>query len=135
MDIKVRMAQDSEREIVAKLVNDLLLFEDWKLKFESVFPYWLVAEVAGEIVGTINIRISVPVSTAEMLVVKPGFERPERRAIALMLADAATTICAAAGAEAMSALITDKMGSFIDYSKENGGIIGDRGNLMFRRIQ
>ena len=133
-DVKVRMAQDSEAPIVAALVNDYFKFEDWKLKFERVFPYWLVAEVAGEIVGTINIRISVPVSTAEMLMVDPRFERDDRRIIALLLADSATVICAAEGAEAMSAMITDEMGSFLDYSKENGGVVGGRGSLMFRRI-
>jgi hypothetical protein len=134
-DIKVRMAQDSEASIVAGLVKPHFQFVGWDLKFETVFPYWLVAEVAGEIVGTINIRISVPISTAEMLVVKPGFERDERRMIALLLADSATVICLEHGAEAMSAMVFDEMGSFVDYCKENGGMVGGHGSILFRRVR
>jgi hypothetical protein len=134
MDIKVRLAQDSEKEIVAGLVNEYFRIGDWKLKFESVFPYWLVAEVAGEIVGTINIRISVPVSTAEMLMVKPEFDRPQRREIANLLIDAATVICGGHGAEAISAMVGEEMGSFVDFCRDIGGVDGGRGNILFRRI-
>ncbi len=134
-DVKVRLAQDSEKEIVANLVSEVFYAGDWKFEFKSVFPYWLVAEIAGEIVGTINIRISVPISSVEMLVMDPKLNQRERGEVMLMLTDSAMALCAASGAEMISSMISDDTESFLKVAKHRGYVVGDHGSIVFGRIR
>jgi hypothetical protein len=134
-DVKVRLAQDSEKEIVANLVSEIFQMNDWELEFKSVFPHWLVAEIAGEIVGTINMRISMPISSVEMLVMDPKLTRRERGEVASMLTDSAMAICGAAGAEAVSSMIPDDMKSYLKVAKRRGYIVGNQGSIVFGRIR
>ena len=134
-DVKVRLAQDSEREIVANLVSEIFQMNGWQLEFKSVFPHWLVAEIAGEIVGTINMRISMPISSVEMLVMDPKLNRRERGEVASMLTDSAMAICGAAGAEAVSSMIPDNMKSYLQVAKRRGYVVGNQGSIVFGRIR
>ncbi len=134
-DVKVRLAQDSEREIVANLVSEIFHMGDWQLEFKSVFPHWWVAEIAGEIVGTINMRISMPISSVEMLAMDPKLTRRERGEVASMLTDAAMATCGAAGAEAVSSMIPDDMKSYLKVAKRRGYIVGNQGSIVFGRIR
>jgi len=134
-DVKVRMAQDDEREHVASLVSKNFRFHDWELSFKSVFPYWLVAEIAGEIVGTINIRISVPISSVEFLSMSDTLSHRERGVVAAMLTDSAQVLCAAAGAEGVSSMIPFEMESYLKVAERRGYIVGARGSIVFGRVR
>jgi len=131
-DVKVRLAQDSEREIVANLIAEVSPLD---LEFKSVFPHWLVAEIAGEIVGTINIRISLPISSVEMLAIDSKLNDRERGTVFLMLTDSAMAICAAAGAGMISSMIPDSMPSYLKVAKRRGYVVGDQGSIVFGRIR
>lgn len=134
-DVKVRLAQDSEREIVANLVSEIFHMGDWRLEFKSIFPHWLVAEIAGEIVGTINMRISMPISSVEMLAMDPKLRRRERVEVTSMLIDTARTICAASGSEAVSSMIPDDMKSYLRLAERRGYVVGNHGAIVLGRIR
>jgi len=133
-DVKVRLAQDDEAAIVKGLVFDALPKENWEPEFKTVFPHWLVAEIAGEIVGSINFRISLPIAGMEMLSMDPKLSKRERGVVASMLTDSAMVLCAAAGAEAISSMVPDQLESYLKVAQHRGYTVGDHGSIVFRRI-
>lgn len=134
-DIKVRLAQDSEAQIVGNLVAEIFHMGDWQPEWKTVFPYWLVAEIAGEIVGTINIRISLPFSSVEMLSLDPELDKVNRMRVTGMLTDSAIVIAAASGSEAVSSMIPDNMESYLKIAKRKGYIVGNHGSIVFGRTR
>ena len=133
-DVKVRLAQDSEKEIVEALVAGTIPEDSYLPEFTSVYPYWLVAEIAGEIVGTLNLRISVPISGVEMLSMQEGLSKRERGHVAWMLTDSAAVICAAAGATFLSSMVPDSLESYLKVAQKKGYTVGDHGSIVFRRL-
>ncbi len=134
-DIKVRLAQDNEASLVKELFDEVFYMGDWHPEFKTVFPYWLVAEIAGEIVGTINIRLSMPISSIEMLAMRPELGKIERTRVTAMLLDCAIVICGASGSEGVSSMIPDELGSYRDYLESRDHEVGSHGCIMFGRIR
>jgi len=132
-DIKVRLAQDSEASIVANLVSEIFHMGGWFPKFETVFPYWLVAEIAGEIVGTINIRLSLPFSSVEMQAIDPNLSPFDKARVVHMLTDSAMVICAASGSEAVSSMIPEDQPGYLKTAKKKGYVVGSKGWMVFGR--
>ena len=130
-DIKVRLAQNDEAHLVEALFEETFYMGGWHPKFKTVFPYWLVAEITGEIVGTINIRLSLPIASIEMLAMSPELGTIDRRRVTGMLLDSAIVICAALGAEAVSSIIPDAMESYREVLKDMGYETGEHGVTMF----
>jgi hypothetical protein len=135
IDVKVRLAQNSEAHLVAKLVSEIFHMEDWELKFESVFPYWLVAEIAGEIVGAVNLRISIPISSVEMLTIDPKLTWKQRATVGCLLIDSAAAIVASSGSEAVSSMIPDSMPDYLKVVKSEGYVVGNHGSIVFGRFR
>ena len=134
-DVKVRMAQDEECEIVSNLVSEIFDMGGWMPTFEKVFPYWLVAEITGEIVGTVNLRISLPVSSIEMLAMDPKLTNVERSTVTIMLIDSAITCCGAAGASVFSCMIPEALKSYQEVLVDRGMVVGSEGAILFGRIR
>jgi hypothetical protein len=129
------MAQDDERDVVSNLVSEIFNMGGWMPEFETVFPYWLVAEISGEVVGTINLRISLPVSSIEMLAMDPTLTTIERQTVSMMLIDSAITCCGAAGATVFSCMIPEAMQSYQEVLIDRGMEIGGQGAILFGRIR
>ena len=134
-DVKVRLAQNEEAPIVAKLFAEIFHMGDWQPEFKAIFPHWLVAEIAGEIVGTINIRISLPISSIEMLSLDSKLTHRERAVTVSMLIDSAVAICAGSGAVMVSTMIPDELVSYRKILEKKGLTEGSHGNIMFGRYQ
>ena len=134
-DIKVRLAKDDEAQIVGNLVAEIFQMGDWQPEWKTVFPHWLVAEIAGEIVGTINMRISQPFSSVEMLAIDPLLDKVDRMRVTAMLTDSAQAIVAATGAEAVSSMIPDSMESYLKIAKRKGYVVGNHGSIVFGRTR
>lgn len=134
-DIKVRMAQDDEALVVSNLVSEIFDMGGWMPEFKTIFPYWLVAEIAGEVVGTVNLRISLPVSSIEMLSIDPQLGKIDRSRTALMLIDSAITCCGAAGSTVFSCMIPEAMESYQQVLEDRGMVVGSQGSILFGRIR
>lgn len=133
-DIKVRMAQNDENEIVANLVSEIFDMGGWMPTFGTVFPYWLVAEVAGEIVGTVNMRVSLPVSSIELLAIDPLLGHIDRARVTRMLLESAICCCGAAGATVVSSMVPDEMESYRKILEKHNVEVGGHGVIMFGRL-
>ena len=134
-DVKVRMAQNDENVVVSNLVAEIFNMGGWMPEFETIFPYWLVAEISGEVVGTINMRISLPVSSIEMLAMDPTLTTVERNAVSMMLIDSAITCCGAAGCSVFSCMIPEEMQSYLEVLLDRGMEVGSKGSILFGRIR
>ena len=134
-DVKVRLAQDDEARVVANLVSEIFDMDGWMPEFEHVFPHWLVAEIAGEVVATLNIRIALPISTIELLAVDPLLNKLERATVVVMLLDTAVTICAAAGSTAFTGMIPDHLGSYRQVVEDKGWTEMAHGAMMITRLR
>lgn len=133
--VKVRMAQDDEASVVANLVSEIFDMDGWMPEFERIFPYWLVAEIAGEVVGTINIRVSLPVSSIEMLAMDPTLTTVERHTVTFMLLDSAVACCGASGATVISSMVPDNLESYKEVLLERYAQVGNHGSILFGRIK
>ncbi len=133
-DVKVRLATNEEAPIVENLVAEIFHMGGWMPKFENIFPHWLVAEIAGEIVGTINLRLSNPISTAELMAMESGLNLRERTDVAFMLLDTARALAAAHGAAAISAIVPDEMESYLEALLDRGYVVGGHGKIVFGRM-
>ena len=85
--------------------------------------------------GTINLRISLPVSSVEMLSIDPKLDRRERGTVASMLTDSAVVICAASGASMVSSMIPDSLESYLKVAKHRGYVVGNHGSIVFGRTR
>ena len=133
-DIKVRMAQDEEALVVSNLVSEIFDMGGWMPEFDTIFPYWLVAEISGEIVGTVNLRLSLPVSSIEMLAMDPKLSHIDRTRVSMMLIDSAIVCCGAAGATVFSCMIPEEMKSYREVLMDRGMEVGAKGSILFGRI-
>jgi len=134
-DVKVRLAQNDEAQIVANLVSEIFDMGGWVPEFEKVYPDWLVAEIAGEIVGAINIRLSRPFSSVEMLSMDPTLTPRERGSVTSLLTDSARAIAAGNGSVAVSSMIPDSMESYLKVAERRGYVVGNHGSIVFGRIK
>ncbi len=134
-DIKVRLAQNEEAPIVQSFFDRVFQMGDWKIDLDAIFPYWLVAEIAGEIVGVLNIRISMPISTLEFLSLDQGLDQEDRRRVTLLLLDSAMAICGANGSQGVSAMVAHDKTHFADFLRKNGHLSGADGTIFFGRIR
>jgi len=134
-DLKVRLAQNSEAQIVANLVSEVFHMGDWQPEFTEIYPDWLVAEIAGEVVGTINVRLAKPFSSVEMLSIDPTLTPRERGSVASLLTDSARAIAAGNGSIAVSSMIPDDMESYLRVAQRRGYVVGNHGSIVFGRIK
>jgi hypothetical protein len=116
-------------------VSEIFNMGGWMPEFETVFPYRQVAEISGEVVGTVNLRISLPVSSVEMLAMDPTLTTVERSTVTLMLLDSAMACCAAAGATVFSGMVPDNLGSYQQVLEDRGMQVGAQGSILFGRLR
>ena len=135
LDIKIRLAQNEEGPVVQELVAQVFSMVGYMPEFDNIFPNWLVAEIAGEIVATINIRLSNPFSSVEMLAFKPDLDRKIHIVSGKLLIDSARALCAANGSSMISSMIPDDMPGYLRVSQKKGYVTGNHGTIVFGRIR
>lgn len=129
----VRLASNSDGATIHRLVTDSgFAVED--IDWSVVYPYWLVAEQNGDVVGCIQVCIGVPIGRLEMLSVRADLSHMLRAAIvkSLLLAGAATL--KKAGAQMVSGMIPFEMKSYKRLLQRRGCVSIGVGNMMARRL-
>ncbi len=134
-DIKVRLARDDEAQVVANLVAEIWHVPGMDLEFSRVFPYWLLAEIAGDPVGTINVRHSLPLWSVEMLSIDPLISKRHRGAVARMLTSSAMAMALSDGAQGVVGLIPDDMESYKKVAERREYQEIAHGSLMLGRLR
>lgn len=104
-NIKIRLAVNADGPIVGSIVeqeNEAFSF-DWS----DIYPYWLVAEHEGEIIGAIQVAYSKPMGRIETLCFREGVIGKTRAITAKKLAMHAASTLRIGGCQGAVAVILD----------------------------
>ena len=127
-NIQIRMAKAKDEPRLADLVDFTGLPP---VNWEGAHPNWIVAEVDGEIVGTIQIALARPVGHAEFLNVDLGLTGRERFWVSLKLSKAAEYALKSTGSDFLTAVVRFENKGFKKLLKKHfGGRVVNQGNVI-----
>ena len=129
----IRMAFDKDGGVISRLVRENG-FKDEGIDWSHVYPYWLVAEYNGEVVGCIQVRISIPVGGLELLSVKQDLDHTMKSLIVKSLLLCGSSTLKQAGANMAAGVIPFEMKSWKKLLKRRGCVSIGVGNVMARRL-
>jgi len=134
-NINVRLGENKEghiiRDIVVGTYGDLWSDFDWT----NIKPYWLVAEVDGEIKGCIQIFVGKPISMLEFLCFKKEVADGERALIIKALSKFGLTSLYGSGASAVVGTVPFFLKSWKKVLKRQwNGVIVSSGNVFMKRF-
>ncbi len=131
LGIKIRIASDDDGPTIGALAWD----NGFRLKgvtWDRVYPYWLVAELKGDIVGAVQISHGIPVARIETLCMSEKLSHRERAICTRQILVVAMITLRSSGAQAVTSLVPFKLKSYKRLIKNRGGKVVDSGNsIMF----
>lgn len=132
-DVKIRLAENSEGQIVKSLAGSNG-FDAVEMDWSDIYPYWLVAEFEDEIIGTVQVCPSRPIGRLEMLHVIPEIKNGLRRIAVTMLLIAGVETLKSHGAQVVSGVIPFDLKSYKRFLKKRGAVSAGVGNIMLWRV-
>ena len=127
-DIQIRMAKAEDEPRLAELVDFSGLPP---VNWEGAHPNWIVAEVGGAIVGTIQIALARPVGHAEFLNVDLGLSSREKFTVSVKLCKAAEYALKSTGSDFLTAVVRFENKGFKKLLKKHfGGRVVNQGNVI-----
>ncbi len=130
---QIRLADNSEGDkIHALVISNGFTLED--LDWSKVYPYWLVAEHDGVIVGTIQVCPALPIGRIEMLSTRDDLSHQLRALTVRQLLLAATLTLRQMGAQMASGIVPFEMKKYKNILKKHGCVIASNGNLMVKKL-
>jgi len=134
-DIKIRLATNEDGQRIGGLLKASgFHFDDFQINWSDIYPYWLVAEVAGEVIGCVQACPSKPIGQIGLLSVDETVGI-KARAIAyktLVMGAAATLYMA--GCQLASGVISDDEESWFGIAQKRGWTFIDSGNIVMKRL-
>ncbi len=132
-DLSVRMATNEDGAVISALVASTGFEEDY-IDWTVIYPYWLVAEHEGKIVGTVQICPSRPIGRLEFLVTVPDLSHRLKAITVKRLLVTGVETLKLNGAQLVSGVVSFEMKSFKKMLKRRGAITALSGNLMVWRV-
>lgn len=129
----VRLAVDGDGETVRQLVEKQHGMEG-TLSWDRIAPYWLVAELDGQIVGALQTCPSRPVGRLEMLTVKRGTSHIAKVATVKALAYAGMAVVLAHGAQQVQMFVAEDLEEFREIMMDRGAVVLDTGFMLAKRL-
>jgi hypothetical protein len=134
-DVTVRLAKNEDGEKIAELARKGgFYFDDWDIDWSDIFPYWLVAEYKGEVVGCIQVLPGKPVGRLEMLGISPSVSRRLRSLAVRHLTSTGQLVIGMYGGQAASGMIPFELKSYKKVAQRRGWVVLSTGDLMLRRV-
>ena len=130
----IRMALDVDGKVISQLVKENGFQQTEGIDWSHVYPYWLVAEQNGEIIGCIQVRISVPIGGLEMLSVKQDLDHTIKSLVVKSLLLGGSSTLKQAGASLAAGVVPFEMKSYKKLLKRRGCVSISVGNIMARRL-
>lgn len=128
-DVKVRMATNADGWRLAELAA-LYRWNQW-LDWDNNEPYWMVAEIDGDIVGAIQNCPGRPIGRTEMLMIQNSIPKLAKRSVCIALGREVQAFHRANGAQMVTAMVSFKDKKFKRWLKAGFGIwVYGQGNLM-----
>lgn len=132
--VTVRLAENSEGATVKKLLEVQHGAQEPSLRWDSINPYWLVAELRGEIVGVIQTRPSRPMGSLEGLATARHLSEVERGRVVRELAMSGMAVLLGHGASQVQMFIPFELRAYKRVLKKRGAVVLGQGNLLAKRI-
>lgn len=132
-DIEVRMAENTEGEIVGMLAARAGFQEDY-VDWTNIFPYWLVAIYESRIIGTIQVCPGGPIGRLEILYVMQDVPTRVRKLATYMLLEAGARTLKLGGAQVVGGIVSFDMKYFKNFLRKRGAVTALTGNLLMWRV-
>lgn len=133
LGIKIRMASNEDGPRIGELAwrNG---FQLTGITWDDVYPYWLVAEREGQLLGALQVCPGRPVGRLEILCLEDNLEHREKAITARQLLIAGTLTLRQNGSQAATSLVPFKMKGYKRLIKNRGGQVTDSGNMILFRL-
>lgn len=130
---EIRMAADADGERIGALVRDAgysVEGVDWS----RVAPYWIVAEIDGEIVGCLQVCPGLPIGRLELLGLDDALPHRQRSETYLALVYRGMAMLRAQGAQIASFIVPDQLTSYLRVLKRRGCVVSGGGRMVEKRL-
>ena len=131
--INIRLARNDEASQIQALLrpdNPLVDELDWS----DIYPYWLVAEVDGKIVGCLQVCLGKPIGRLECLTLAPWLSSHRKGRVLQDLVFAGLATLRASGAGAASGMVSFENRVFKRWLKRHGWLVAYSGNLLVKSL-
>lgn len=133
----VRLARNDNGD--GNVIFDLLTAAGWDLTGvvvdpKDLYPYWLVAEQAGRVVGCIQVAISKPIGYMELLAVEKTLPAAQQAVLVKALCYAAMGTLKRAGATLAGGTVSFEDKSWKTILKRRGCVVIGSGNRLLKRL-
>lgn len=129
----VRLAEDKDGEAVRRLVEKQHGVLE-TLKWDRIAPYWLVAEINGEIVGALQTCPSRPVGRLEMLSLDKRLIHAARAVTVKALAYAGMATIRGHGAEQVQMFVPEDLSDYRGILESRGAQVLDTRHMLGKRL-
>jgi predicted N-acetyltransferase YhbS len=102
------------------------------ISFDEVYPYWVVSEKDGEVVGCIQVIPAKPIGQLENMGVREDLPQRERIRIGRTLVYHGLGVLRAYGSKAVASMVEDE--KFQHVAEKRGWVATNRGAVMMRGI-
>ena len=131
--IQIRLAQNSDGPRIGELVWESgYMVED--VDWTDIYPYWLVAEWDGRLVGGLQVCLGKPMGRLELLSVEDALPHRINAMVKKSLILSGMATLHKDGAQLASALIPFEFKSYKRLLKKRGGKIIAQGNMIESRL-
>jgi hypothetical protein len=133
--VPVRFAHDGQAMQIAQMVHTCHVGIP-RCEWKKIYPYWMVAEHDGEMVGCVQLCYSSPIARLEFMSFVPGLAF-KTRAIAVkgMLMMAARTLKKTEGVTAVAGTLDFAQKSFRDILKDEGCRVALSGQVLVMEFE
>ena len=129
----IRMAQNTDGETIQGLVQHAGFTIDG-IDWSDVYPYWLVAETGGLVVGCIQVLPGKPIGHTGMLAVRLDHVPREKARAVKKLVIAAMAVLKQGGAQLAMGVVPFELRSYKRALKNRGAVVVSRGNVLAARL-
>ena len=129
LGIKIRLASNEDGPRMADLAREGG-FQMPHIRWDDVYPYWLLAERNHQILGMVQVCHGRPIGRMEMLCLDEKLEGRDRAICARQLLVAGCATLRQNGSQAVTSLVPFKLKSYKRMIKNRGGQVADSGNII-----
>ena len=131
--IDVRLAQNKDGDDIHGLVSSSGQ-EISGLDWSDIYPYWLVVEMDGRIVGCLQVCAGKPMGRLDWLAYDQGLSHQSRARVIKIMVDQGFLVLKLHGAQIVACMVDFEDKAFKRILKKRGGVVMVTGNLIVRRL-
>ena len=132
-EVKIRIAENVDGKTIGELAWSCG-FTVEGISWEDIYPYWLVAEISGSIVGAIQVLLGRPIGRIENLCYDRSLRKRDQAAVVSGLVYQALAVLTLHGAQFASGFIPERFTEYLRVLESRGGESTGTGTLVLKRL-